>query len=214
MLRTLYTSLIRPHLDYACVIWNPHQLGDIRVVKRVQRSVTRACPSLRHLFYCDQLEALNLPTLLYRWRRMDMIIWCTRFYMAWIGYILTISSASIIPSLGPMVTSCTRNLITLIAGNTSFLRVINDWNSLPQDIIESENILTFKSKLDIFWQRFLNQAHRPQAGAPGLKTLLLPATSVKHCFSPRCRFLNIAFVCDVGMRVCVCVCVCVRPRGY
>ena len=23
MLRNLYTTLIRPHLDYACVIWNP-----------------------------------------------------------------------------------------------------------------------------------------------------------------------------------------------
>ena len=26
MLRLLYTTSIRPHLDYACVIWNPYQL--------------------------------------------------------------------------------------------------------------------------------------------------------------------------------------------
>ena len=31
-------------------------------------------------------------------------------------------------------------------------RIINDWNKLPCDIIESSNIWTFKSKLDIFWK--------------------------------------------------------------
>ena len=27
---------------------------------------------------------------------------------------------------------------------------INDWNNLPQEVIESENVGTFKSKLDIY----------------------------------------------------------------
>ena len=27
--------------------------------------------------------------------------------------------------------------------------IINDWNNLPQEVIESDNIWTFKSKLDI-----------------------------------------------------------------
>ena len=33
-------------------------------------------------------------------------------------------------------------------------RTINDWNSLPRDIIESPNVTIFKSKLDIFWQQY------------------------------------------------------------
>ena len=41
MLRLLYTTLIRPHLDYACVVWNPYQLGDIRALEQVQRCVTK-----------------------------------------------------------------------------------------------------------------------------------------------------------------------------
>ena len=65
MLCHLYTALIRPHLDYACVIWNPHQLGDIRTLERVQRSATRACSPLRHLPYNNRLIALNLPSLMY-----------------------------------------------------------------------------------------------------------------------------------------------------
>ena len=56
MLHNLYTALIRPHLDYACVIWNPYQLGDIRVLEQVQRSATRAnCLPLGHLPYNDRL---------------------------------------------------------------------------------------------------------------------------------------------------------------
>ena len=69
MLRLLYTTIIRPHLDYACVVWNPYQSGDVRVSEQVQRRVTRAYPSLSHLFYHDLLMALNLPSLLYRRRR-------------------------------------------------------------------------------------------------------------------------------------------------
>ena len=33
MLRNLYTVLVRPHLDYACVIWNPYQSEDIRTLE-------------------------------------------------------------------------------------------------------------------------------------------------------------------------------------
>ena len=35
-------------------------------------------------------------------------------------------------------------------------RIINDWNSLPNDVVTSPNVLTFKSKLDnfIYNQRF------------------------------------------------------------
>ena len=71
MLCNLYTALIRPHLDYACVVWNPYQLG---AIKTLQRSATQACSPLRQLPYNDQLIALNLPSLMYRRRRMDMIM--------------------------------------------------------------------------------------------------------------------------------------------
>ena len=74
MLRLLCTTLIRPHLDYACVVWNPYQSGDIRALEQVQIRVTRACPTLFHLSYYDRLVALNLPSLQYRRQRMDMIM--------------------------------------------------------------------------------------------------------------------------------------------
>ena len=62
-LHLLYTSLVRPHLDYACVVWQPYLLKDIRALEAVQRRVTRLLPSLAHLTYSDRLKSLNLPFL-------------------------------------------------------------------------------------------------------------------------------------------------------
>ena len=73
MFHTLYVSLVRPHLEHASEIWNPYLIGDIQTLEKVQRRATKLVPELRHLDYTSRLVALNLPSLLYRRRRMDMI---------------------------------------------------------------------------------------------------------------------------------------------
>ena len=66
MLRTLYVCLVRPHLEYASENWNPHLIGDIQVLEKVQKHATKLVSDLRQLTYSDRLVALNLPSLLYR----------------------------------------------------------------------------------------------------------------------------------------------------
>ena len=72
---TLCVSLVRPHLEYASEIWNPHLIRDIQVLEKVQKLATKLVPDLRQFTYSNRLVkvALNLPSLLYRRRRMDMI---------------------------------------------------------------------------------------------------------------------------------------------
>ena len=100
--------------DYACVIWISYQLGDIRTLERVQRSAIRACSSLRHLPYNDRLVALNLSSLMYRRRRIHMIMM----------YKMEI-----------------------------FLFAV-DLNNLAQEVMESDDVWTLKSKLDIYWKHY------------------------------------------------------------
>ena len=68
------TTLVRPILDYASTIWNPHLMGNIRDLEKIQKRATKLIPSLQHLSYLERLQHLNLPSLLYRRTRMDLIM--------------------------------------------------------------------------------------------------------------------------------------------
>ena len=72
---TLYKSLIRSHVDYGNSIWFPVLKKDMRIIENTQRRATIfLLPDLYHLSYEQRLEALNLPTLLYRRKRGVLIL--------------------------------------------------------------------------------------------------------------------------------------------
>ena len=39
----LYLSYIRPHLEYAATVWDPHQVGFIHSLERIQKCALRMC---------------------------------------------------------------------------------------------------------------------------------------------------------------------------
>ena len=69
----LYKTLVRPLLDYCCVIWCPFYVKDIEVLEKVQRRFTRILPTYRHLQYEDRLTVYNLPSLYARRLAFDLI---------------------------------------------------------------------------------------------------------------------------------------------
>ena len=71
--KRLFKAIVRPHLEYCHAVWNPHKLKHIDALENVQRRATRFVPSLKGLSYVDRLKKLNLPTLVYRRARGDMI---------------------------------------------------------------------------------------------------------------------------------------------
>ena len=74
MLKLLYKSLIRPHLEYCSPVWNPITKTDIRRIEGVQRRVTKLLPELSNLPYNERLKLLQLPTLEYRRTRQELIL--------------------------------------------------------------------------------------------------------------------------------------------
>jgi len=43
----LYKSLIRPHIEYTCSVWDPHLKKDIQALENVQKFALRIC-SINH----------------------------------------------------------------------------------------------------------------------------------------------------------------------
>jgi len=38
---TLYNSLVRPHLEYANIVWAPYQIYDIEKIEKVQKTLPK-----------------------------------------------------------------------------------------------------------------------------------------------------------------------------
>ena len=63
---------MRPHLKYGNIIWGPHYKED-QALQKVQKRATKLIPSIQNLPYEERLRQLNLPSLMHRRRRGDMI---------------------------------------------------------------------------------------------------------------------------------------------
>ena len=69
----LYKSIVRPHLEYANVIWHPGLKRQQVVIEKVQRRATKSIAELKDLSYSERLVSLDLPSIKYRQIRADLI---------------------------------------------------------------------------------------------------------------------------------------------
>ena len=149
----LYKALVRPHLEYANPVWSPYLVKDIDRIERVQRHFTKRITGLRSLEYPDRLRKLNLPSLVYRRKRGDMIE-C---------YKLThhIHDPLTTKSLFQLDTDSNTRTNSYKLKKPRFNtqkyqhfftnRIINPWNGLPAHIVNAKDLNTFKNKLDRHW---------------------------------------------------------------
>ena len=72
--KTMYVSLVRPHLEYAVSVWKPRLRRDIDALERVQKRALRIPYELQRLDgYNERLSAVGLTTLEVRRDRGDLI---------------------------------------------------------------------------------------------------------------------------------------------
>jgi hypothetical protein len=72
-LKTLYTTFVRPHLEYAVPVWKPHLKKDILALESVQRLASKMCTKAWHgVSYEDRLDQLHLITLERRMRFLNL----------------------------------------------------------------------------------------------------------------------------------------------
>ena len=50
VMKRLFTSLVRPHLEFSNVAWSPRLIKDQRLIESVQRRATKLVPELKPYF--------------------------------------------------------------------------------------------------------------------------------------------------------------------
>ena len=154
-LRLLYTALVRPHLECANAAWSPRYSKDRQLIESVQHRATRLVPELRQLPYKERLRRLGLPSLFYRRARGDMIeVYKILHKVYKLPYTL-LEKAPDVPTRGHSLKLAKNKCRLEVRRNFFSQRVVNNWNSLPEDIVEAPCLNTFKARLDRYWRNYL-----------------------------------------------------------
>jgi hypothetical protein len=165
--KQLYTTYIRPHLEFAVAAWNPPNVAEIAALERVQRRATRIPSQLKGLSYEARLGKLSLTTLDTRRKRGDLI----QFYklmnhleeIKWHRKpVLNIAeTTNETPALRPRSHNkrvrsqsfCSREINDYCSSVSSRMhyfsnRVSGPWNSLTHKAANAENLNQFKARVD------------------------------------------------------------------
>jgi hypothetical protein len=159
MVKNLYITFVRPHLEFAVPVWKPYQLVDIAKMEAIQRRATKLAPELKNLNYEARLQELGLTTLEKRRLRGDLIQQY-KFHHNFdkINWFVPQVNAPAITSTGPAASirghkfRLEREIIHHCEQRYQFFtnRIVPYWNSLPRDIIEARSMNVSKAKLDLY----------------------------------------------------------------
>ena len=154
VMRNVYKSIIRPHLEYCAQLWSPPashgNWSTIIELENVQRRFTRLIDGIGTLSYSERLEALQITTLAERRIRGDLIE-VFKIVNGLVEYgkdIFNISrSGDKIISVGS--NNVDKNIRKI---SNSFIseRAISFWNKLPTFVRNSGSVTDFKINLEAF----------------------------------------------------------------
>ena len=148
MWKKLYTSYVRPLLEFAIPVWNPYHKADIEILERVQHRATKIAHSMKSMSYEERCKHLNLTSLSDRRTRGDLIqkfkIENNFDEVEWPN-----NPVCGVPRGGhrghfkrEIVKSCDQR------HNFFNNRIASNWNKLPNEIIAATTVNGFKNKLD------------------------------------------------------------------
>ena len=150
----LFKALVRPHLEYAQAVWHPQHAKEINLIESVQRRATKQVPKMKDMSYQERLEKLKLPSLLYRRLRGDMIEVYKRthgHYDQDIKCPLAFNKQTARVTRGHTFKLFFRRPRLDCRKHFFAYRVVQNWNSLPDSMVNAKSLFSFENKLDIAW---------------------------------------------------------------
>ena len=148
----LFKSMVRPLLEYGNIIWQPMLKGLESDIEDVQRRATKTLSHLKDKPYPERLRILKLPSLEHRRRRGSMI----ETFKFMHGHYNTekphFNLAKTNQLRGNSLKLQKVSVKSRIRANFISNRVINDWNSLPENVVNAPSVNAFKARLDKHWE--------------------------------------------------------------
>ena len=153
LFKQLYTTFVRPHIEYAQSVWSPHLLKHVKQLENVQIRATSQVDGMKKMEYSERLRKLDLPTLLYRRERGDMIeVW---------KHFNTYDQATLPPNFRrnirnnrnhPHPYQLTWNRpsdgVRGIQNNSFYFRTATKWNNLPASVVQAEDMNSRNSRMN------------------------------------------------------------------
>ena len=145
---TLFSSHIRPIVEYCSCVWNTGYIGDLRVLESVQRRWTKRVSNLSNLDYQSRLRALNQFSVQGRLLRADIIQYWKIFHGK-----CSVAPADLFVMSPQFGIRGHRFKIAHVRAQTdvrsrSFsIRCVERWNRLPEQVVSEDNLDLFKTLL-------------------------------------------------------------------
>ncbi|MES9905329.1 MAG: reverse transcriptase domain-containing protein [Sedimenticola sp.] len=152
MFLQLYKTLVRPHLEYGSQAWSVIYKKECITLENVQRRATKILRNISEKSYSERLKDLGIPSLEYRRVRADMV----ETYKI-INNIDQVNKEKITPILQSRTRGHNYKIykrqVRLNVRKCSFSqRIVNDWNSLPNEVVSADSLNQFKSRLNKAWK--------------------------------------------------------------
>ena len=147
---TILTTHLRPILEYASPVWNTGYKGNSILLENVQRRWTKQIEDLAELPYSARVETLDLFSVKGRLWRSDMItVWKIFHGLSTINPEQLFEMAPRAGTRGHCFKVFWRHSPFEPRKRFFFVRVTDDWNSLPPRVVEATSLDSFKHLLTV-----------------------------------------------------------------
>ena len=123
------------------------------MLENVQHRATKSIPGLSNLSYEERLRKINIPTLAYRRIRGDMIETyeiLSEKYDPEVSNFINLRDDS---NTRGHIYKINKSRARLNVRKYSFcMRIVDQWNSLPSDVVEAKTVNSFERRLDKLWR--------------------------------------------------------------